>query len=62
MAGKDSLHLVENAEEMAKRIDTNFVTWHLFKNAGGPVYKDQPQEARHTVRQFLQEKISLSTE
>lgn len=58
MVGADSpTHLVLRAEEMAEKIDDKYVTMSIFQNAGGPVYKDQPEEAYKVVKEFL-EKIS----
>lgn len=54
MVGEASpLHLPIRAEEMAREIDPRWVTMHIFKEAGAPVYKDSPQEALTVVRNFL---------
>lgn len=54
MVGEDSpTHLVKRAEEMADRIQEKHVKMVIFKDCGGPVYKDQPEESYKVVRDFL---------
>ena len=54
MIGASSpLHLPIRAQEMAEEIAPELLTVHLFKDAGAPVYKESPEEAEKTVRQFL---------
>ena len=40
---------------MANKIDLKYLTLEIFKNAGAPVYKDQPEKAYEIVRKFLGE-------
>jgi len=54
MVGEDSPgHPPVFAKEMANNINQKWVTYHLFKNAGAPVYKDAPDEAYQAVKNFL---------
>lgn len=53
LVGEDSLHVVPAAIEMAEKIDPKFLTIKIFKNIGGPVYKDKPAESYQVVREFL---------
>ena len=46
-------------EEMANEILPELVSYHSFKDAGAPVYKDSPEESEQVVRKFL-EKIEYS--
>lgn len=54
MVGADSpTHLLSRAEEMASRIQEKYVHMAIIEDAGGSVYKDQPEEAYKVVREFL---------
>jgi pimeloyl-ACP methyl ester carboxylesterase len=53
LVGEDSLHVVEAAREMSEQIDPACLTMKIFKNAGAPVYKDQPTKSFEVVNQFL---------
>jgi len=54
MVGEASpFHLPIRAEEMAAEIASKWVTMHVFKKAGAPVYKDSPEESASIVRGFL---------
>jgi len=45
------------ARKMADKIDSRWLSYHEFKNAGAPVYKDLPLESEHAVRTFIQSLI-----
>jgi len=53
MAGERGSHTPESAQEMADHIPKQYLHYHLFKDAGAPVYKDEPVEAEKVVRDFL---------
>ena len=56
MVGEESPgHPPKSAEIMADGIDQRFRYYHVFKNAGAPVYKDSPEEAKMVVRNFISE-------
>lgn len=55
LVGQDSLHVVETAEEMAEKIQPKYLSMQIFEGTGAPVYKDKPQEAYETVKQFLKQ-------
>lgn len=55
MVGEKSLgHWPECAKEMAAGIDSRWVTYHLFKAVGTPVYQTSPDEAYQAVRNFIE--------
>ena len=56
LVGEDSLHLPEFANQMATKINPEYVTMKVFKNAGAPVYKDNPKEAYSAIKNFLLKK------
>jgi pimeloyl-ACP methyl ester carboxylesterase len=54
MVGEQSpLHLPARAQEMAKKIPPELLTYHFFRNAGAPVYKDSPEESFEVIREFF---------
>ena len=54
MVGEESPgHPPKTAEVMADRVEQRFRHYHVFKDAGAPVYKDSPQEAERVVREFI---------
>lgn len=46
-------HPAESAKAMAEKIKSELVTYHEFKSAGAPVYKDALDESDKAVRDFL---------
>lgn len=53
MAGERGSHTAESAYEMTRYIPKKWLTYHLFKDAGSPVYKDEPETARVVVEKYL---------
>lgn len=53
MAGERGSHTLESANEMRDFIPLEQLTFSLFKDAGAPVYKDEPVQAEQAVRLFL---------
>jgi hypothetical protein len=62
LVGDKSLHVVEAAEEMVKRINPKYVIKKLFKDTGAPVYKDMPEESYIVVKEFLQTCYAINNE
>ena len=55
MVGEQSPgHPPLTAKKMADCIKAEWVTYHLFDNAGSPVYKDSARESYQVVKQFVE--------
>lgn len=63
MVGEESTgHPVKAAEKMAAKMKKELVTYHLFKGAGAPVYKDSLKESLEVVNRFISQISSKSNE
>lgn len=53
MAGERGSHTAEAAYEMSRFIPSKWCDYHLFQDAGAPVYKDEPGMSYNVVKEFL---------